>query len=150
MGRVEIVTEIEVPLEKVFAFSADPKSFEKVAAAESETKVEITSDETVGLGTTFHLSAIMAGQKMEGDIETVEFEENRTAVCRLTKGDLKRLEMTDVFEATDKGTRVTTTWDYELPYSVLGKILDKLKVGKEIEAAANAGWQRAKEILEKG
>jgi len=28
--------------------------------------------------------------------------------------------------------------------------LDKLKFGKEIEAAFNKGWQKTKEILEKG
>jgi len=149
MGRVEIVTEIEAPLEKVFAYNADPKSLEK-AAPEAEAKVEITSDEPVGVGTTFHLSAVIAGQEMEGDMEIVELEENRRIVQRMTKGDLKSLEMTDVFEATDKGTKVTTTWDYELPYSLVGKVLDKLKFGKEIEAAAKGGWQKTKEILEKG
>jgi ligand-binding SRPBCC domain-containing protein len=149
MGRVEIVTEIEAPLEKVFAFNADPKSMEKVGPAEYEAKVEITSDRTLGVGTTYHLSATVAGQKMEGDIEITELEENHRVVQRMTSGDFKKLEMTDVFEATDQGTKVTTTWDYELPYSVLGKMLDRLRVGKEIDAAAKAGWQGAKEILEK-
>ena len=148
MGKIEIVTEIEAPLEKVFAWNADPKTFEKVSTAEADAKVEITSEGPVGLGTTFHLSAVMAGQKLEGDMEYVEFEENRRVVQRMTKGDLKKMEMTDIYEATDKGTRITTTWDYELPYSVIGKILDRLKVGKEINASANAGYQRAKEILE--
>ncbi len=150
MGKVEIVTEIEAPLEKVFSFNVDPKSMEKVGPEDYEAKVEITSDQPLGVGTTYHLSAIIAGQKMEGDIEIVELEENRKIVQRMIKGDLKKLEMTDVFEATDTGTSVTTTWEYELPGSVFGKIMDKLKVGKEIEDAARTGWQGAKEILEKG
>lgn len=150
MGRVEIVMEIEAPLEKVFAYNVDPKSFEKASTAEAEAKVEITSEGPVGVGTTFHLSTIVAGQKLEGDMEIVEFEENRRLVQRMTKGDVESFEVTNVFEATDKGTKVTATWDYELPYSILGKILDKLKFGKEIEAAFNKGWQKTKEILEKG
>jgi uncharacterized membrane protein len=61
---------------------------------------------------------------------------------------LKREDMIFVFETTDRGTKVTATIDYELPYSVLGKIIDKLMVRKECERFLKAGVEKAKEILE--
>jgi hypothetical protein len=148
MGMVEIVTDIDAPLERVFEWNADPKSFEKTGPPEADTKVEVTSKGPIGLGTTFHMSAVIAGQRLEGDMELAQFEENRKVVHRMTKGDMKKLVMTDLYEATDTGTRISTTWDYELPYSVLGRIMDKIKFRKDIEEAARAGWQKAKEILE--
>jgi hypothetical protein len=38
--------------------------------------------------------------------------------------------------------------DYELPYSVLGKILDKLMFRKGFELFLDGGAKKAKEILE--
>ena len=78
----------------------------------------------------------------------MEFEQNRRFTSREIKGELKREDMIFVFEATDRGTKVTAMIDYELPYSVLGKILDKLMVRKEFERFLKAGVEKAKEILE--
>ena len=149
MGRVETVIEIEAPIEKVFAFAADPKSLE-LAPEEAEVKVEVTSEGPIGVGTTFRMTAVLAGRRVEGEEEYVEFEENRSFKSRQIKGTLKRFDITTVFEATEKGTKATATWDYELPYSVLGKILDKLKARKAIERYVKTGWEKAKQILEEG
>jgi hypothetical protein len=37
------------------------------------------------------------------------------------------------FEPTAKGTKLTKTTDYELPYSILGKMIDKIRVHKDME-----------------
>ena len=46
-------------------------------------------------------------------------------------------------------TRATFMMDYELPYSFLGKIIDKLRVCKAIEKGANTGLKNLKQIAEK-
>jgi len=38
--------------------------------------------------------------------------------------------------------------DYELPYSVLGKLVDKLKVGKDMEKNMGAMMEKVKKALE--
>ena len=43
---------------------------------------------------------------------------------------------------------MTITEDYEFPYSVLGKIVDKLMARKGFERWIQSGAQKAKEILE--
>ena len=51
-------------------------------------------------------------------------------------------------EPTAKGTKLTYSMDYELPYSVLGKLVDKLKVGKEMEKNIVVAMEKAKKALE--
>ena len=150
MVRIEKVIEIEAPIEKVFAFWADPKKFEKLLPEGMEGKIEVTSEGPIGVGSTYSFSGIVGGQKMETETEFVEWEENRRMVSRQIKGVYKRSESGSFFEATDKGTKVTETVDYELLYSEPGKGLDDLKVRKDIEASFKAGLEKAKEILEKG
>lgn len=43
------------------------------------------------------------------------------------------------FEPTTTGTKVTVTMDYELPYSFLGAIIDRLKVSKAIQQTVDEG-----------
>ncbi|MFQ5891314.1 MAG: SRPBCC family protein [Candidatus Methanofastidiosia archaeon] len=150
MGRIESSIEIEAPVEKVFTFFADPKSMEKMIPEDAEVKVEMISKGPIGVGTTWRISGVLGGRKIESESECVEFEENRRMTTRQTKGDFKRFDGTIVFEATEKGTKVTDTMDYELPYSVVGKIMDKLKAGKDLERFAKEGYEKAKQILEEG
>jgi len=103
-----------------------------------------------GVGTTYRISAVLAGRKVGfHSHEFVEFEENRRFVDREVKGgSSKKEELTFVFGTTDRGTKVTATIDYELPYSVLGKILDKLMFRKKFERFLKTDVQKAKEIIE--
>ncbi len=150
MGRIENSIEIEAPIEEVFAFYVDPRNLEKTVPEDVEMKVEMTSEGPIGVGSTWRLYGVLAGRKLETESESIEFEENRRAKSRQTKGDMKRYDISQVFESTDAGTKVSTTLDYELPYSVLGKLLDKLKAGKELERYVKARDEKSKEILEKG
>jgi predicted flap endonuclease-1-like 5' DNA nuclease/carbon monoxide dehydrogenase subunit G len=148
MGRVESSIEIEAPIEKVFAFLSNPKNQEKIFA-HAEVKVENVSEQPIGVGTTYRTSAVLAGRKADFHSHGfVEFEENCRVVDQDKDGPLKKEELTFVFATTEGGTKVTMTIDYELPYSVLGKILDKLTYRKEFERFLNGGAQTAKEILE--
>ena len=148
MGRVEYFIEIEAPVEKVFAFYTDFKNQEKMLPEDAEAKIELTSEGSIGVGTTFTFSGVVGGREIASESEVVEFEKNRRFVSRQTKGDMKRFDSTVVFEATDRGTKVFETVDYELPYAVLGKIMDWLKAGKDIERFTKGWHEKAKEILE--
>lgn len=149
MGRVESSIEIEAPIEKVFVFLSNPKNQEKIFV-DADVKVEDVSKQPIGVGTRYRISSVIAGRKVGLHWhEFVEFEENRRFVDHEVKGgSLKKEEMTFVFGTTDRGTKVTMTIDYEFPYSVLGKILDKLMVRKGFERFVKGGAQKAKEILE--
>ena len=151
MGRVESSVEIEVPIEKVFVFFSNPKNQEKVFVDYSM-KIEDVSKQPIGVGTRYRTSCVIAGIKARPHLhELVEFEKNRRIVDREVKrggGSLNKEELTYAFGATDRGTKVTLTIDYKLPYSVIGEVLDKLRMRKAFENFSKDGVQKAKEILE--
>jgi uncharacterized protein YndB with AHSA1/START domain len=150
MGRVESSVEIEAPIGKVFVFLSNPKNYEKIFV-DSDFKVEDVSKQPIGVGTRFRESAVIGGRKVKSHWhEIVEFEKNRRFVDREVKGGgggLKREDLTFVLETTDKGTKVSMTLDYEFPYSVLGKIIDKLMARKGFERWIQSGAKKAKEVL---
>lgn len=53
-----------------------------------------------------------------------------------------------LLEPIETGTKVTLVMDYELPYSIIGKIIDKLKVEKEFTKQVDEGLEAAKKIIE--
>jgi len=147
MGRVESSVVIEAPVKKVFVFLSNPKNQEKIFV-DSDFKIEDVSEQPVGVGTRFRISAVIGGRKVKPHWhEFVEFEENRRFVDSEVKGGggvFKRENLTFAFETTDRGTKVTITEDYEFPYSVLGKIIDKLMARKGSNAGFRAGQRRLK------
>ena len=80
--------------------------------------------------------------------EIVEFEQNRRFVDHEVKGGpCKKEEWTFVFETIDKGTKVTLNILIDLPYSVLGKLVELFYM-KSFERWVTDGLRKAKEILE--
>ncbi len=119
MGRVESSVEINAPIEKVFVFVSNPKNQEKIFA-DSDFKIEDVSEQPIGVGTRYRIAGVVGGRKVKPHWhEFVEFEENRRIVDHEVKGGggaLKREDLTFAFGATDRGTKVTITEDYEVPY----------------------------------
>ena len=52
-------------------------------------------------------------------------------------------------EPIDDGTRVVFEMEYELPYSIIGMIIDRLKVRREMEDDVSKGLKNLRGILEK-
>lgn len=69
----------------------------------------------------------------------------RLGVPPLEKGGVG----TATLNRTEAGTEITFVVDYALPYSILGKIVDKLMVGREIEKSFERGLEKLRNILEK-
>jgi len=151
MGRVESAVEIDAPIDKVFAYLSNPKNQEKIFV-DSDFKIEDVSDQTTKVGTKFRISAVIGGREVKPHWhEIIEFEQNHRIVSREVKGGggvFKNEELIFALEIIDKGTKLTIVEDYEFPYSVLGKLIDKLMAKKGFELWIQSGAKRAKEILE--
>lgn len=65
----------------------------------------------------------------------------------LDRGDLTAIGLTTL-ERAEGGTRVSFMIDYDLPYSVLGRIVDRLVVGRETERDIERGLETLKRTLE--
>ena len=147
--RIEKSIVVKAPIEKVFAFLSNPKNQEKMFP---DTKVEDVPKQPIGVGARYRWSTVISGRKVKPHWhELAEFEENRRFVDLEVKGGggvLKKKETTYLLEATDEGTKVSITYLVELPYSVIGKLVEHMGVKKGFERWAEAGQRKAKEILE--
>jgi len=146
LGKVTKSFEIEASPEKVFAFILDSKKLNEIGKGNLE--MEPTSKEPVGVGSTSHWVATAGGNQQEWDMEVTEFVKNKKAVARTIGASKFKSTISYAVEPTAKGTKLTYSMDYELPYSVLGKLVDKLKVGKDMEKNIGAMMENLKRALE--
>ena len=145
MAKIEKSIEINAPPNKVFSlvnWDRVPEYYDSIK------KVEWTSKPKMEVGANVHVLSEIAGAKGEWDAEITEYRDNEKVSWRTTGGN-----MTIIYNATldpaKAGTKLTTSFDYELPYSVLGKLIDKLKVHKAMEKESEKALQKMKEIAEK-
>jgi len=150
LTRIEKSIVIEAPVEKVFDFSSDVDNFVKTQPPEAEMTVLSRDKGPDRVGSKAKVRAKFGGQVLEAEVEITELVKNKRRVMRMKSGTLKKYEGTDLFEPTEKGTKLTTILEYELPYSLLGKIVDKLKVRKDIEKGMDYSAKKMKELIEKG
>jgi len=142
LGKFTKSIEIEASPEKVFTYINDDKKLNEV---NKDVKVETTSEGPVGVGTTRHFVGSAGGK---WDMEITEFVKNKKVASHtIGAGDMK---VTDswTLEPTAKGTKLTASMDYELPYSLLGKLVDKVRVSKFIEKNLDQMLENIKKALE--
>lgn len=111
-------------------------------------KIEVTSKDKDKVGTTVHEIIEVAGTKREMDAEITEVAQNEKMAWRTTGGALKA-SGSFVLSPTKAGTKVTQVMDYEMPNSVFGKLIDKLRVHKAIDESYDVALKKLKDIMEK-
>jgi carbon monoxide dehydrogenase subunit G len=146
MTKLTKSIEIEASPEEVFAFLLDKEKMNE--AGKGFSQFEYTSKGPVGVGTSKHYVTGSEGSTMEFDSEVIEFVKNKKMVSH-TIGASK-FKGTDSFtlEPTAKGTKLTYSLDYELPYSVLGKLINKVSVQKKMEKGIINALENGKKALE--
>jgi len=111
-------------------------------------KVEFASEEKERIGAKAHWIGEAGGVKSEWDTETTEWEAYERGAWRTTAGTFTGIGSITL-SSTELGTKAVFMMDYELPYSILGKIIDKLRVCRAIEKGAIRGLKNLKEMAEK-
>ena len=145
MARIEKSIEINAPPDKVFSlinWDRVPEYYDSIK------KVEWTSKPIMEVGATVHVISEIAGSKGEWDAEITEYKDNEKVSWRTTSGNLTIIYIA-LLDPTKAGTKLTTSFDYELPYSILGKLIDKLRVHKSLEKEAEQALQKMKDMEEK-
>ena len=146
MGKVTKSIEIEAPPEKVFDFINDMEKSNKMSKGVSEG--EYTSKGPIGVGTTLHMVGKVGGTQAEFDMIITEFLKNRKVSMRTIGSSRFKMKGSMILEPTAKGTKLINTMDYEMPYSILGKIIDKVKVQKDLEKQTGDSLRDTKKALE--
>ena len=145
MTRIEKSIEIKATPEKVWPMVAWEKLPEWYDLFK---KVEYTSKDKYKVGETVHIYVEAGGMKTELDYETTEVIENEKVAFRSTSKNFKATGFHGL-SPTKAGTKVTIFADYELPYSILGKLVDKLRFHKALEKSFDDGLKKLKDMMEK-
>jgi uncharacterized membrane protein len=145
LARIEKSIEIEAPPEKIWPFvywDKVPQWFDQIKKAEYKSKYKDR------IGATAHVVGDAGSMKAEWDAETTEWTENSKFAWRTTAGSFTGFgSMT--LSPVNSGTKATFVMDYDLPYSVLGKLIDKLRVSKDLDRGAERAMEKLKEITER-
>jgi len=145
LTRIEKSIEIKASPEKVYPMLFWDGCMKWFAPFK---KVDYTSKIKNKTGTTVHVIAEAGGLKAEFDGENTETIENEKVAWRTTSGNFTGFGFNAV-SPTKSGTKVTMMFDYELPYSLLGKIIDKLRFQKALEKSIETSLNKLKDMMEK-
>jgi hypothetical protein len=109
-----------------------------------------TSGGPVGLGSTAHAVGMGRNKGGEWDTEVTEFIPDRKLTMRSVGKTRLALDSTNSFslEPKAKGTMVTYSINYDMPYSVLGKLLERLVVKRNLEKGNGKMLENLKASLE--
>ena len=145
MAKIEKSIDIAAPPEKIWSMIYWDKMPQWLDIIK---KAEFTSKYKDRIGATAHVNGEAGGTKAEWDAETTEWTENKRFAWRTTAGTFTGFGFTTLTPIKN-GTNVAIVMDYDLPYSFLGKLVDKLRVSKEMNKGFDRGMEKLKEIAEK-
>jgi Polyketide cyclase / dehydrase and lipid transport. len=111
-------------------------------------EVEWTSEETHAAGSTFRVSSDIADTKSRWDAVMTEVKEDELGEWRTTSGSIYGVAKASLSPA-GSGTKLSMSMDYKLPYSVIGRMFDKIRMHKELERDFEVGLADLKYLLEK-
>ncbi|MFQ6088008.1 MAG: SRPBCC family protein [Candidatus Methanofastidiosia archaeon] len=137
MARIEKTIEIKAPVEKVYACCSDAEGYSRFMEGVKE--IKMTGDKTS------HWKMEALGRTMEFDSEMTEIIENKRIAWK-SIGDIKSEGSWDL-EPTSEGTKATYVMDYEIP-GIVGAIIDRIKVSKEMEKSIEKSLHSLKANLE--
>jgi uncharacterized protein YndB with AHSA1/START domain len=108
MARIEESVEIKRPVDKVFAYTTDAKSWPKWQSMLPE--AEQTSQGKVGVGTTFKGVVRLMGLGMKWTAEVTEYEPNKHWGKTITSGSIVNKERL-ICDPTAVGTKFTIVYE---------------------------------------
>jgi len=149
LTRMEKSIEIKASPEKVWEMLPLDRLLEWVPGYERDlNSVEYTS-EVHTLEDKLRVGATAQGipkKKGEYSFEIMESLKNQRMAYRLS-GSLNVL-VTSILEPVQQGTKFTYVYDYQMPWGILGKVVEKLLIGQLKKESENS-LENLRSILEK-
>ena len=144
MGRVEKSIVIKAPPEKVWemlALDMWPEWMDGWKNAEYTSEVRKPKDK-YRVGALAHITE----RNTKYDFEITESLENEKITFHAKSS--MTMTITYILESVEEGTKLTYAMDYEMPWGILGKFLDKLG-GRSGEKTVEKELRNLKSALEK-
>jgi uncharacterized protein YndB with AHSA1/START domain len=111
MAKIAESVEINCPIDKVFIYTTDAKSWPKWHGAIPE--AEQTSQGPMGVGTTFEGKSHMMGMTSKWTAKTTEYETNKKWGKIIDSGSII-IDDKLLFDTTDKGTKFMMVYDVKV------------------------------------
>ena len=111
MARIEESVIIKFPVEKVFAYTTEAKSWPKWHGTMPE--AEQTSQGQVGIGTTFRWKYRAMGQTQEWTGKVTGYEPNKKWAKVMTSGSMV-IDDQLIFDPVEGGTKFTMVYDVKV------------------------------------
>jgi uncharacterized protein YndB with AHSA1/START domain len=132
LTKLTISKEIQASPEKIFAFVISERMNEVWG---EWMEGHWNSKGSIGVGSkgVFDTKGMLKNfGKLSGEV--TEFEENKKMTMHTIDAKGK-MDATDTIflEPTTNGTKTTYVTEYKVPYSVFGKLIDKVKISKDME-----------------
>ncbi len=143
MAKVERSVTINAPVEKVFAYIADPMSEPEWLPGSVEVKDVTLTEE--GVGSHYRWVYKLVGLRFEGESTTLEYIPNQRIVTQSKGGIVSTWTYT--FEPHDGGTKANVVVEYTIPIPVLGKVAEAFAL-KQIEREADLAVANIKARME--
>ncbi len=144
--RVQRSVEIAAPPEKIWPFLVEPEKIMKWFTLLK--KFEYTGKQRSGVGTPFYYEEKSGGRLMKLSYTVTEWVKNKRLTFIMTSGPLKKDYQEWIIEANSSGSRFTLKEDVEMPWWIIGKILDKLFVGRLVGKHLEKILANLKELAE--
>ena len=129
--RIERSIEISAPPDKIWPYLVEPKKIMKWFTLLE--KFEYTGEQKSGVGAPFYYEEKSGGRLMKLNYVVTEWVENEKFAFSMVSGPAKKDDQVWSIEATPSWSRVTITEDFEMPWGVIGKLMEALFVGRGIE-----------------
>ena len=147
MTKLTISREIQASPEKIFAFVIS----ERMNQVWGEWMIgKWDSEGPVGVGSVGHFDTrgMLANfGRMTGTVTEFEPNKRMTLHSQDAKGKMGSND-TILVEPTANGTKTTYITEYNVPYSVFGKLIDKVKIRKDMESMHVKMLENLKRIME--
>ncbi len=147
LAKIVETIHVRAPPEKVFAVLKDLESTPKWSVGWKETRWTSEKRNEVGATGRVVIETQSAG-RIESDFEVTEYTENKGFAFRSTAGNVTAFGSWTL-TPYHGGTEARSETNYELPYSVLGKIIDRLKVSREVRRNTIQSLMNLKKMVEK-
>jgi len=141
MTRIEDSVEIKAAPEELSGYLMDANNLPNYLPISGVQMLERNEE-----GEKFRHKIDAAGRTMDVVCETKTVEKNRKMTFRTLEG--MKVEGTWLLEPTEKGSKLALIVEYEPPGWIFGKILDKVKIQKEMRKIYAEGLQKLRGILE--
>lgn len=128
MTRIEVRTYLDVPPERAFDLARDIGVHERTMAGSGERAIAGRTAGPIGLGEEVTFRARHLGRWWQLTSRIFALEPPARFVDEQVRGPFRWFRHEHRFDPEGPGTRMTDTWEHELRWGVVGRLVDALVV----------------------